>query len=203
MVARGHAVSRWGGHRAGATPRMPFVAPSSPPPDSAPTMASGPREQRVAVYGICLSDTPDAVAGGEAPPTRVLLVRAAPHLTVAGQWFLPGGGLDHGEDPVDGLRREFAEETGLEVVPGPLLGVISDVFTLPDGRDTSLHSLRIIYGIDRYSGTLRDEVGGSSDATRWIRLDEAQELPLRPYVRRALTELGPQQPTADRPSGRP
>jgi len=130
----------------------------------------------VAVYGIC-----------EDGDGNVLLVRAAPHLTVAGQWFLPGGGLDHGEDPVDGLRREFGEETGLDVDVGTLLGILSDVFTLPDGA--SLHTLRIIYRVDGYRGDLRDEVGGSSDIARWVPVDDAAELPLRPYVRRALTEL--------------
>lgn len=141
-------------------------------------------EQRVAVYGICED------AGGTHPnDPNILLVRAAPHLTVAGQWFLPGGGLDHGEDPNDGLRREFEEETGLTITPGPLIGILSDVFTLPDG--TSLHSLRIIYGIDGFSGTLRDEHGGSSDAARWVPLSQALVLPLRPYVKRALTELRP------------
>jgi 8-oxo-dGTP diphosphatase len=135
-----------------------------------------PRQQRVAVYGICED------GGG-----RVLLVRAAPHLTVAGQWFLPGGGLDHGEEPATGLRREFEEETGLEVEVGPLLGLLSDVFPLPSGA--SLHTIRIIYSVTGYTGTLQDEVGGSSDTARWVALDQAGELPLRPYVRRALTEL--------------
>lgn len=165
------------------------ATPSDRPPPA-------PRQQRVAVYGICLdgrSAGGDSAGGDSAdaghPAGRVLLVRAAPHLTVAGQWFLPGGGLDHGEDPVDGLRREFEEETGLTVTPGPLLGIISDVFTLPDARRTSLHSVRIIYGVDGFSGELRDEVGGSSDTARWVPLDEAMGLPLRPYVRQALTEL--------------
>ena len=151
-------------------------------PESAPAPASErpeARQQRVAVYGVC----EDRAAA------RVLLVRAAPYLTVAGQWFLPGGGLDHGEDPINGLRREFLEETGLDITPGPLLGIISDVFILPDAEGTSLHTLRIIYGVDGYSGVLRDEVGGSSDIARWVPLGEARDLPLRPYVRRALTEL--------------
>ncbi len=151
------------------------------PPESAPASASpepGARQQRVAVYGLC-----EGGAGGE-----ILLVRAAPYLTVAGQWFLPGGGLDHGEDPVDGLRREFREETGLDIIPGPLLGIISDVFPLPDRAATSLHTLRIIYGVTGYSGDLRNEVGGSSDIARWVPLDEVLDLPLRPYVRRAITE---------------
>ncbi len=70
---------------------------------------------------------------------------------------------------------------------GALRGVLSDTFTLPDG--TSLHTLRIIYGIDAYRGTLRHEVAGSSDNARWVAPDEAMTLPLRPYVRRALTDL--------------
>jgi len=159
------------------TPRMRSV--TAPEPASSPASEEPePRQQRVAVYGIC-----------EDPAGRVLVVRAAPYLTVAGQWFLPGGGLDHGEEPIDGLRREFQEETGLDITPGPLLGIISDVFTLPDADGTSLHTLRIIYGVDGYSGVLRDEVGGSSDIARWVPLAEALDLPLRPYVRRALTEL--------------
>jgi 8-oxo-dGTP pyrophosphatase MutT (NUDIX family) len=130
----------------------------------------------VGVYGLC-----------EDSDGRVLLVRAAPSLTVAGQWFLPGGGLDHGEDPVAGLRREFSEETGLDVDVGPLRGVLSDVYDLPDGAN--LHTIRIVYGIRSFSGALRDEVDGSSDTARWVPVHEAWAMPLQPYVRRSLTEL--------------
>jgi 8-oxo-dGTP diphosphatase len=136
----------------------------------------GPSPQRVAVYGIL-----------EDPARGVLLVRAASFLTVAGQWFLPGGGLEHGEEPTAGLRREFAEETGLDVEVGTLRGVLSDVYTLPGGAE--LHTVRIIYAIGSHAGELRDEVGGSSDSARWVPLEEALALPLRPYVRQALTEL--------------
>ena len=33
-----------------------------------------------------------------------------------GMWDLIGGGLEHNEDPIEGLKREIFEETGLEVV---------------------------------------------------------------------------------------
>jgi ADP-ribose pyrophosphatase YjhB (NUDIX family) len=39
-----------------------------------------------------------------------------------GFWDLPGGFLEEGEEPLDGLRREFREETGLDVEPVKWLG---------------------------------------------------------------------------------
>lgn len=33
-------------------------------------------------------------------------------------WSLPGGLLEHGEEPADGVRREVAEEVGLDIDPG-------------------------------------------------------------------------------------
>jgi 8-oxo-dGTP diphosphatase len=52
---------------------------------------------------------------------RVMLTRRAwePY---AGMWDLPGGFLHEDEHPLDGLRRELAEETGLEVEPSDWLG---------------------------------------------------------------------------------
>ncbi len=38
-------------------------------------------------------------------------------------WNLPGGGLEPGELPDQGVRREVREETGLEVVTERLVGV--------------------------------------------------------------------------------
>lgn len=131
----------------------------------------------MSVYGICRD------ADG-----RLLLARAAAWLTVAGRWFLPGGGLDHGEDPVDCLRRELLEETGLDVEVGPLRGVLTDTTVLPDG--TELHTIRIIYAIDRWRGELRPEEQGTTDMVRWVDADELAQLPVVPYVTRALTELG-------------
>lgn len=36
-------------------------------------------------------------------------------------WGLPAGGLEHGEQPADGIIREFYEETGLTIHPERLL----------------------------------------------------------------------------------
>ncbi len=44
-------------------------------------------------------------------------------------WSLPGGGLDHGEDPVMGVQRELTEELGLNTY-GPVLPLCVKTFYL-------------------------------------------------------------------------
>jgi 8-oxo-dGTP diphosphatase len=55
---------------------------------------------RVSVKGIAVDET-----------GRFLLAKED-----NGKWELLGGGLEHNEDPIAALKREFKEETGLEVV---------------------------------------------------------------------------------------
>lgn len=66
---------------------------------------------------------------------RVLLGRRAWEPD-KGLWDLPGGFVDEGEHPLDALRRELREETGLEVEPQEFLGVWMDRY----GYDSSATS---------------------------------------------------------------
>jgi 8-oxo-dGTP diphosphatase len=134
------------------------------------------QRQRIAAYGLC-------VDGSE----RILLARAAPSLTLRGRWFLPGGGVQHGEHPTASLVRELEEESGLRVVVGPLLDVLSDVRTLPD--ETELHTVRLIYWVASWEGTLRPEVDGTTDAIRWVTTSELAALPLAQYVETVVGRL--------------
>jgi ADP-ribose pyrophosphatase YjhB (NUDIX family) len=61
---------------------------------------------------------------------RILLTRRAwePY---AGMWDLPGGFLGEDEHPLDALRRELLEETGLEVEPTEWFGA----FMVPYGDE--------------------------------------------------------------------
>jgi ADP-ribose pyrophosphatase YjhB (NUDIX family) len=79
------------------------------------------------------------------------------------------------------------EESGLTVSVGPLLDILSDVRTLPDG--VSLHTVRLIYRVESWEGTLRPEVGGTTDAVGWFSLEEARTMPLAHYVQTVVDEL--------------
>jgi ADP-ribose pyrophosphatase YjhB (NUDIX family) len=95
--------------------------------------------------------------------------------------------VDHGEHPTEALHREFEEESGLTVALGPLLDVLSDVRLLPDGTD--LHTVRLIYRVASWSGTLRAELGGTTDAVRWVERDELATLPLAHYVEEVVARF--------------
>ena len=59
---------------------------------------------------------------------RVLLGRRAFDPS-AGLWDLPGGFLNEGERPLDGLRRELREETGLEIEATEFVGTRIEDYT--------------------------------------------------------------------------
>jgi 8-oxo-dGTP diphosphatase len=45
----------------------------------------------------------------------------------AGHWGLPGGKLDRGERLTDAVRREIAEELGIEIAVGSLLCLVEQI----------------------------------------------------------------------------
>jgi ADP-ribose pyrophosphatase YjhB (NUDIX family) len=72
---------------------------------------------------------------------RVLLTRRAIE-PFRGLWDVPGGFLEEGEDPRDGLRRELREETGLDVEPQRFLGVWIDRY---GGDSTAAATLNLFW----------------------------------------------------------
>jgi ADP-ribose pyrophosphatase YjhB (NUDIX family) len=92
-------------------------------------------------------------------------------------WILPGGGVEHGEDPYDAVVREVFEETGYEVEVERLLG-IQNVHgpMLRDGVEFDYHRIRIMYEARVVGGELTYEVGGSTDQAAWFPLADVPEL---------------------------
>ncbi|GAB3880517.1 NUDIX hydrolase [Terrabacter terrigena] len=139
--------------------------------------------QRVAAYAVVTS------ARG------VLLTQFNSQTHVAGDWGLPGGGLDDGESPVDGVHREVWEETGQLIELGDLVAVQSDhwVGRAPGGRLEDFHAVRIVYAATCPEPTevVIHDVGGTTSDARWVSLDELDDYPLSSSWRRlaALADL--------------
>ncbi len=70
------------------------------------------------------------------PDGRIVLIRRRDN----GRWGLPGGMVDWGEDVPTTVRRELAEETGLDLVK--ILRLVG-VYSAAD-RDPRLHSICIV-----------------------------------------------------------
>jgi 8-oxo-dGTP diphosphatase len=130
--------------------------------------------RRIAAYAVC------ADAEG-----RALLVRASPRSGTPGAWSLPGGAVDHGEDPNHTVVRETAAETGLSVTVTGLRDVLADMRALPH-RGVTIHTDRLIYEVAVRGGTIGDRIGQPTDLARWYTMNECKGLPLRPFTAAAL-----------------
>jgi ADP-ribose pyrophosphatase YjhB (NUDIX family) len=111
---------------------------------------------RLAAYGVCIEDK------------RVLLARYVPAEGEA-SWTLPGGRVEHGEDPFDAVIREVAEETGYDAVVERLLGVDSRVIPAAD-RLPGLpehQNVGIFYRVRITGGQLRPELDGDIAESVW------------------------------------
>jgi ADP-ribose pyrophosphatase YjhB (NUDIX family) len=103
---------------------------------------------------------------------RLLLVRRA-NEPGRGLWSLPGGRVEPGENDAAALVREMAEETGLVVQPGDLVGrVRRGLYEIADYR------CRVV------GGSLR--AGDDALDARWCDAAALVELPLVPLLLETL-----------------
>ena len=112
---------------------------------------------------------------------RLLLIKRG-HDPEAGKWSLPGGRIEPGETDAQALVREMREETGLTVLPGPLLGAVER-----PGPGGSIIDIRD-YAATVTGGTLA--AGDDAADARWVAAADVPRLPLTSGLADALASWG-------------
>jgi 8-oxo-dGTP diphosphatase len=98
---------------------------------------------------------------------RVLLVRRG-NEPLKGEWSIPGGTVELGEELAVAVRRELREETGLDIVPVHMLDVFDRITR--EGRRVKYHFVIADYACRLKGGRLQP----ASDVldARWVRRED-------------------------------
>ncbi|MCI3928286.1 NUDIX hydrolase [Streptomyces sp. AN091965] len=134
-------------------------------------------QTRVSAYAVVVEDD------------RMLLARLSDSSPVfaPGLWHLPGGGIDPGEQPVQGLARELREETGRDLLDARLLDARSYAVRR---QGVDWHLVGLFYAVTLKPGaTTVAEADGSTDAARWLPLADLRPSALSPAAVDALRLL--------------
>ena len=109
---------------------------------------------------------------------KVLIVKRK-YDPLAGQWSLPGGGVEVGETLEDSIVREMLEETGLDIEVGPVIEVLDRIPRDEDGQ-VRYHFVLVDYLCWPVGGELR----ASSDVAD-ARFVDPSELPAYHLTKKA------------------
>ena len=82
------------------------------------------------------------------------------------KWEFPGGKLEEGESPTQALKREFLEETALEILNSQELMLVE--YDYPD-RQVRLH----VHTTNSFNGKVAELEG---QTLRWVEVDELDGL---------------------------
>lgn len=122
-----------------------------------------PETFRVGAYGILIEDG------------KVLLTHT--RIPSGAVWNLPGGAVELGEGPLEALKREFIEETGLQVVASGLAHASERFHQSKDYPQNQL--VKLYWFVKRTGGDPRPGGNGDDvDECRFVPLAELFEIGL-------------------------
>jgi 8-oxo-dGTP diphosphatase len=112
---------------------------------------------------------------------RLLVIQRA-NPPAAGRWSIPGGRVERGESDGEALLREMAEETGLVIDVGDMVGTVEREG--PGGSVYVIHDYSCI--------VIGGELTPGDDAAdaRWVTEDELAGLECSPGLRESLRDWG-------------
>jgi 8-oxo-dGTP diphosphatase len=138
------------------------------------------QHKHVGVYALTINDD------------CVLLIKKARGPYV-GKWDLPGGGLEFGENALEGLSREVFEETGLTIQEKKLIGVLSHtvVYKTVTNEEKEMYHLGIIYKttLDLSKNLKTDTDGQDSGGASWKKISQLNINELSPFAHQSILKF--------------
>lgn len=99
------------------------------------------------------------------------------------KWEFPGGKVDLGETPEEAVKREFLEETGVEIAVGELLPKVwTNYWDYPWGRQQTLCFV-FLCSLEREGKRTPDHHVAE---TKWFTLEEAKKLDALPGMKEII-----------------
>ena len=134
------------------------------------------KHRHIGAYGIITNDN------------KILLIRKS-RGAYTGKLDLPGGGLEHGETPLECVVREVKEETNLEVKEATILDAISCRIKWQDTNDIEdLHHIGILYKIEVIHPyyNKKDSDGLDSLGSDWYDISVLKKDDVSPFAQYAI-----------------
>jgi 8-oxo-dGTP pyrophosphatase MutT (NUDIX family) len=106
-----------------------------------------------------------------------------------GQWCIPGGAIELGEEPEEGLFREVKEETGLDISDPEFFKVKANIHMVYPNTD-EVYYTDIVYIVTKYTGELSPD--SESSELKWFKPDElpGNIMPTQmPYIEEFVSRL--------------
>lgn len=111
-----------------------------------------------------------------------------------GQWDLPGGRLEFGEQPETALHREIEEETGLTHLQVMIRSAESTVLEwVYQGEPEELHHIGMLYDVVLTAASQPDHIkkepdGEDSLGADWFTLEQVRDLSLTPFAEYMISQ---------------
>lgn len=111
-----------------------------------------------------------------------------------GQWDLPGGRLEFGEQPETALHREIEEETGLTHLQVMIRSAESTVLEwVYQGETEELHHIGMLYDVVLTAASRPDHIkkepdGEDSLGADWFTLEQVRDLSLTPFAEYMISQ---------------
>nr|WP_120492096.1 NUDIX hydrolase [Corynebacterium lactis] len=115
---------------------------------------------------------------------RLLLLKRDPDGFLGGQWDLPGGKLDPGEQPAQAAARELREEAGLAAAAVTELAHYSNQDV--QGDDFRFHT--VTYLVEEADDHVPVRLSDEHPNFCWVTREEFDQLPVVWYIRRVLAD---------------